>query len=203
MMAKQSKRRGTLQGMVRAFLPQTQSNSSARYRRMGDFSFVQSLSTDRPLTGPLVSAAYRPFERRSLVHVNGLHWRRKAHHQQPKHNKGAFAVRIIAACTLALLLAGCTTSPPKASDQERNEVMPALNACLDAAARKLDDGKSEASTIALGLRPSCTAEFARSREVYARSLNPMASQMYHRMDEEAFMQVATAAVLNERAKRRQ
>jgi hypothetical protein len=48
-----------------------------------------------------------------------------------------------------------------------------------------------------------SAEFARSRDVYARSLSPMASQMYHRMDDQAFMQVATAAVLDERAKRRQ
>jgi hypothetical protein len=74
---------------------------------------------------------------------------------------------------------------------------------LDFLLRKLDDGRSEASTIALGLRRSCAAEFARSRDAYASQLNPAASQMFHRMDDQAFIQVAAAAVLDERAKRRQ
>ena len=112
-------------------------------------------------------------------------------------------MRIIAACALVLMLAGCVARPPQATDQERTEALTALEACLHAAARKLDDGRSEASTIALGLRPSCAAEFARSRDVFARHLSPAASQMYHRTDDEAFIQVATAAVLGERARRRQ
>jgi hypothetical protein len=75
--------------------------------------------------------------------------------------------------------------------------------CLHAAAIKLDDGTSEASAIALGLRPSCAAEFARSRDIYAQGKDPMVVQMWHRLDDEAFMHVATAAVLDVRAKRRQ
>jgi hypothetical protein len=73
---------------------------------------------------------------------------------------------------------------------------------LHAAAIKLDDGRSEASTIALGLRPSCADEFARSRDLYAQSLNPAAAQIFHRTDDQAFVQLATAAVLEERTKRR-
>lgn len=111
-------------------------------------------------------------------------------------------MRIIAACALAWVLVGCITRPPAATEQDRDAALLALNACLDAAAKKLDDGTSEASTIALGIRPACAAEFAHSRDVYASSLNPAAAQMFHRTDDQAFIQVATAAVLNERAARR-
>lgn len=112
-------------------------------------------------------------------------------------------MRIIAACTVLLILVGCATRPPEASQQQQNEGLEALVACLHAAARKLDDGRSEASTIALGLRPSCAGEFARSRDVAASSLNPAAAQIFHRSDDASFMQIATAIVLDERAKRRQ
>ena len=111
-------------------------------------------------------------------------------------------VRIIITCTLVMLLAGCETKPqaPPATSEDREQ---ALNACLRAAARKLDDGRSEASTVALALRPSCTAEFARSRDIYARSISSQASQMYHKMDDQTFKRAATNAVLEERAQRRQ
>jgi hypothetical protein len=112
-------------------------------------------------------------------------------------------VRILAVAVIALTLAGCVTKPPAASDRDRDAALLALNACLDAAARKLDDGTSEASTIALGMRPACAAEFARSRDVYASNLNPAAAQVFHRTDDQVFIQVATAAVLSERANRRQ
>jgi hypothetical protein len=102
----------------------------------------------------------------------------------------------------ALSLAGCAAAkPPAATEDERKEALQALNVCLSAAARKLDDGKSDASTIALALRPSCAAEFARSRDVFGRELNPAAARMYHRTDDDAFVQVATSIVLHERAKR--
>jgi hypothetical protein len=110
-------------------------------------------------------------------------------------------LRIAAPC-LALAVVGCATRPPEATDQVRTEELQAVVNCLNAAAIKLDDGRSEASTVGLGLRPSCAAEFARSRNVYAQSMNPSAAQLFHRMDDQAFMQIATAAVLDERAKRR-
>ena len=114
-------------------------------------------------------------------------------------------VRIIITCTLVTLLAGCETKPPAppATSEDREQALSALNACLQAAARKLDDGRSEASTVALALRPSCAAEFARSRDLYARSLSSQASQMYHKMDDQTFKRAATNAVLEERAQRRQ
>jgi hypothetical protein len=77
--------------------------------------------------------------------------------------------------------------------------MEAFISCLHAAARELDDGSFEARTVALRLKPSCTGEFDRSRDVYARSA---AAQIFHREDDEVFMRLATGAVLNEREKGR-
>jgi hypothetical protein len=111
-------------------------------------------------------------------------------------------MRMIAPIAIALLLTCCATKPPEASYQERDEAILALDLCLHAAARKLDDGRSKASIIALGLKTLCAGEFARSRDVYARSLNPAAAQIFHRRDDEVFMQAATTAVLDERAKGR-
>jgi hypothetical protein len=112
-------------------------------------------------------------------------------------------VRIIAALAIALMVAGCIASAPVATDRQRDDALLTLNTCLDTAARKLDDGTSEASTIALGMRPACAREFAWSRDVYASNLNPAAAQIFHRSDDQAFIQLATAAVLSERATRRQ
>ena len=112
-------------------------------------------------------------------------------------------MRMIAALALGLLLAGCATGPRQVTAQEHDAAVLAFNECLGAAARRLDDGTSEASIVALGLRPSCAAEFARSRNMFASSLSPGAQRMFHQRDAQAFIQAATAVVLEERAKRRQ
>jgi hypothetical protein len=112
------------------------------------------------------------------------------------------AVRIIAACAFALAVVGCTTEPPKATEQERKEATEPFIICLHAAIARLDDGKSDAQSIALAARPSCAAEFARATDTYARGLNPAATVKFHRYDDETYMGLATAAVLDERAKRR-
>jgi hypothetical protein len=115
-------------------------------------------------------------------------------------------MRIIAACAFALTLTGClsgcvSSTPPPATDQERSDATDAFLSCLIVADRKLDDNRSDASTIALGLKSFCAAAFARARDVDGRSLNPQAQQMYHQLDEEAFIHIATTVVLGERAKR--
>ncbi len=117
-------------------------------------------------------------------------------------------MRIIAAGTLALTLAGCLSgcasspSPPPVTEQEKNEAAGALIACLVAADRRLDDHISDASTIALALRPSCNAQFARSFELGARDLSPYGQELYDSHADAVFLRVATAVVVGERAKRR-
>jgi len=124
---------------------------------------------------------------------------------QTRSADGASAVRIITTCTIVTLLAGCETKTPAppATSGEREQAVVALNACLQVAARKLDDGKSEANTVALALKPSCATEFALSRDLYARSLSSQQASQYHRQDDQAFKQAATNAVLEERAQKRQ
>ena len=73
-------------------------------------------------------------------------------------------MRIIAALTLALAITGCTTGPPPATAQEKSEALQAFVACLHAAAIKLDDGTSDATAVARGLKASCWGEFARSTD---------------------------------------
>jgi hypothetical protein len=117
-------------------------------------------------------------------------------------------VRTIAACTLALTLAGslsdCASSPSPqpVTEQEKNEASEAFIACLVAADRRLDDHISDASTIALALRPFCNAQFVRSFELGARGLSPYGQELYDEQADATFLRVATTVVVDERAKRR-
>ena len=93
-------------------------------------------------------------------------------------------MRIIKASTLALTLAGCLSgcapepSPPPVTQQQERSANLAFIACLVAADRRLDDHISDASTIALALRPSCNAQFARAFELGARGLSPYGQELY-------------------------
>ena len=97
---------------------------------------------------------------------------------------------------LGLMLTCCANKPPERAAME------ALVACLHTAAGRLDDGVSDAMTVALTLKTPCAAEFAQSRDVYARKMSPAAAQIFHREDNVVFARLATDVVLNERAKGR-
>jgi hypothetical protein len=118
------------------------------------------------------------------------------------------AVWVIAASTLALTLAGSlsgcasSTPPPQVTEQERNDATEALIACLVATDRKLDDNVSDASTVALALRPFCNAKFTRSFELGGRGLSPYGQELYDKGATEVFLRTATAVVIGERTKKR-
>lgn len=63
-------------------------------------------------------------------------------------------------------------------------------ACLDAATLRLDDGVSDARIVALRLRAPCEPEFARSRDVFARNMNPAGAEIFHREIINWFMRLA-------------
>jgi hypothetical protein len=88
------------------------------------------------------------------------------------------------------------------TEQEKNEASEAFIACLVAADRRLDDHISDASTIALALRPFCNAQFVRSFELGARGLSPYGQELYDEQADATFLRVATTVVVDERAKRR-
>jgi hypothetical protein len=104
----------------------------------------------------------------------------------------------------ALLLAGCAAQRPQLTEQQRDQVNHDFVACLHAAANKLDDGISPASTVALGLRSLCNRELnAVGDAIIARAGGSLyAANVYQqRYEDEIFMREATTAVLIERANR--
>ncbi len=111
-------------------------------------------------------------------------------------------LRAFLICWLASGVFGCATKPPEATAQETDQVFNALFACLHAAAKKLDDNRSDATSIAMAMKPLCAGEFSQSRDIEGRRLNPTARVLYDRKELEAFLSIATTVVLDERSKRR-
>jgi len=71
-------------------------------------------------------------------------------------------------------------------------------ACLADAARKVDDLKSDAGTIAVAIRGMCSATYARARQIAGENMNPQARLMFqHGIDERRF-EIPTTIVLEER-----
>jgi hypothetical protein len=53
-------------------------------------------------------------------------------------------------CLIATFLSGClSTSEPPSTDQEKSATMQVYISCLHSAALKMDDGKSDAASVAL------------------------------------------------------
>ena len=98
----------------------------------------------------------------------------------------------------ALLLTACSTSVPAATEQEKSDAMRAYVSCLHNAARKMDDGKSDAATIAIALKPVCAAEFANSVQVAERGMNLQVKRMFEDRMQGHQIEIATVAVLDER-----
>ena len=86
---------------------------------------------------------------------------------------------------ILLALAGCADPVPPApmpvvsapdpatlvaGNAEREASLVALNSCLMHAAKRLDDHKSDAATIAQAVLAACTIEFQKSTEVFSRGL---------------------------------
>lgn len=88
---------------------------------------------------------------------------------------------------------------PPASEQERTEKITAVVVCLRDNARKLDDHRSDAATVAQALRPACDAAWHALDKFYDRPLSPAERRIYEQKNAELFLQYATGAVLRERA----
>lgn len=107
----------------------------------------------------------------------------------------------IVALSIAASISACATqTAPALNEQEKTEVGVAWIACLHSAARKIDDRKSDASTIALAIRPLCAAEAARYWEAGASHLSPRARRAYMERVASRDFGPEIRAVLAERAK---
>jgi hypothetical protein len=90
---------------------------------------------------------------------------------------------------------------PAATEKERRDAFFAYFSCLDAAAREMDDGRSDASTIALAIKSLCASQFASTVEIEGRSLNPAARRLFESKAQDSQLEMATQAVLAGRADR--
>jgi len=71
-----------------------------------------------------------------------------------------------------LTLAGCGTPAPATLSAEKDASTRAYVLCLREAAKRLDDHKSDAATIAQAALSACPTEFRRQVEAYSRGLGP-------------------------------
>ena len=90
---------------------------------------------------------------------------------------------------------------PPATEREKRDAFFTYFSCLDAAAREMDDDRSDASAIALGIKSLCASQFASTVELEARSLNPAARRLFESKAQNSQLQMATQAVLAGRAER--
>lgn len=85
-----------------------------------------------------------------------------------------FTFKVLASATLAAAIAGCATSQPKeppASQAERQAASAAYMNCLVPYAKRLDDGRSDAKTIAQAMRGACGREVEAVYETASRGEN--------------------------------
>jgi hypothetical protein len=98
------------------------------------------------------------------------------------------------------LLTGCASASAPATQQQKDEADVTYLVCMHKAARQLDDGKSDAASVALAIMPSCTSEFRNSLRVSNREMNPQARKMFESDIERRQIEIATKMVLEERQK---
>jgi hypothetical protein len=98
-----------------------------------------------------------------------------------------------------LMLTGCMSNQGEAASEEaKTQAMNAYLACLHKAAPKMDDGKSDAMSVALAIKPLCAGEFARSVKLSGSDLAPYARNLFEKGAREKELELATMVVLDER-----
>lgn len=123
----------------------------------------------------------------------------------------------ILACRVALGLwilwgaAGCATanqgvspSQPvmyeaRATESEKEAAVAAHVACLYKAAREMDDGRSDARTIATAVRSTCRSLYNRSLNVWSQGQSTYFKQEFHTRNQNNDIDMATTAVVRTRA----
>jgi hypothetical protein len=100
---------------------------------------------------------------------------------------------------LGLWLSSCAKAPPpQPSEDEQKRAFQALDTCLIDHARRLDDHRSEAQTIADAVLAACAQHQHRAIELYGRRLAPQDQPAYRARTQEATRQSALQAVRNAR-----
>ena len=89
-----------------------------------------------------------------------------------------------------------------ATESQKSYASEAYLICLHDAARRMDDGKSDAVSVALAIKPMCAAEFRTVVELNGQDApNPVARKMFEDRMEPRQLELATTAVLDDRKAR--
>jgi len=120
--------------------------------------------------------------------------------QLPDHQAGSktMAWRIACAAILGLAIAGCADAP--ASQVEKDAADTELFTCLSSAAARLDDGRSDAGTVAVAVIGACGREFVAVDQAQFRGLDLDMQARLASMSFERHLKIATYAVLTTRNK---
>ena len=78
------------------------------------------------------------------------------------------------------VLAACAGAAPPASKAGVQAADEAFYNCVETNAKAMDDGRSDASTVAAVVRSACKEQYGRSLAVSARALSPAAQQDFFR-----------------------
>ena len=100
---------------------------------------------------------------------------------------------------VAAVLGGCAAEHPPATAEEKDIVSKNLEVCLFAADGKLDDGRSDASSVALALLGPCEDEFHAFEKVMFQQENLHVRALLAQNATERRLEMATHVVLEVRS----
>jgi hypothetical protein len=97
-----------------------------------------------------------------------------------------------------MLTGGLSNQQESVSEEGKQQAMKAYMDCLHAAAAKMDDGKSDAMTVAMAIKPLCAGEFARSVKLSGSGLSPYARNLFEERVQASQLELGATAVLDQR-----
>lgn len=122
-----------------------------------------------------------------------------------------FASRVALGLSLFGVAAGCATSnqstpisqperyEARSSQSEKEAATGAHIDCLYKAAREMDDGRSDARTIATAVRTTCRSLYNRSLKVWIQGENPQVKRDFYARSQNDDVDLATTVVVRTRA----
>jgi len=105
---------------------------------------------------------------------------------------------LLAGLAVSCFLPACATTSMPSVEQGESEGISGYVACLDAAARLLDDGRSDVATIAAAVRSACAAKFAEPVKIPGATMNPAARKKYEERRQARQLELSTMVVLDAR-----
>lgn len=98
---------------------------------------------------------------------------------------------------MALALSGCVDRPV-ATQEQQDSARRAYISCLRMRVAELDDGVSDAASVALAASGVCGPEYQRAIDAAGSDLNPAARRIFEARMEDKRVSLATATVLQMR-----